>query len=54
MIKVKTKTFGILELEEKQRIIFNQGILGFEENKEYACVDLLLKISVELPKSLKK
>lgn len=35
MVKIKTKNFGEIEIEEKQKIAFPQGILGFENQKEY-------------------
>lgn len=35
MIKIKTRNFGEIEVEEKQKIIFPEGILGFEQYKEY-------------------
>jgi flagellar assembly factor FliW len=35
VVKIKTRNFGTMEVEEKQRITFNEGILGFEGYKEY-------------------
>lgn len=35
MVKIKTKNFGTMDIEEKQRITFPEGILGFPEQKEY-------------------
>ena len=35
MAKIKTKNFGIIEIAENQKIFFPNGILGFENEKEY-------------------
>ena len=39
MVKVKTKAYGLIEIEENQRITFPQGLFGFEPYKEYALID---------------
>jgi len=33
--QINTKKFGKVDVEEKQRIHFKAGILGFEDNKDY-------------------
>jgi flagellar assembly factor FliW len=38
-MKVKTKPFGLKEVDERQKIHFPFGILGFEELKDYALMD---------------
>ncbi|MDR2178262.1 MAG: flagellar assembly protein FliW [Treponema sp.] len=38
-MKVRTKAFGFIEAEERQRIVFPQGLFGFEELKEYVLLD---------------
>lgn len=35
MSRIKTRHFGEIEVEEKQKIVFPEGILGFEQYKEY-------------------
>lgn len=35
MTQIKTKNFGVIEVEDKQLIRFNSGILGFELFKDY-------------------
>jgi flagellar assembly factor FliW len=39
MVKVQTKAYGSIEVEERQRIVFPQGLFGFEELKEYVLLD---------------
>lgn len=39
MIKLKTKPFGEIEIEEKQIISFPFGLPGFEQLKEFALLD---------------
>ena len=38
-MKVATKPYGIVEADERQRITFPQGILGFESLKDYVLLD---------------
>ncbi len=38
-MKLETKPFGEIEIDERQRINFPQGILGFENIKEYALLN---------------
>ncbi len=38
-MKLNTKPFGIITIEDKQRISFNKGIFGFENIKEYALLN---------------
>jgi flagellar assembly factor FliW len=38
-VKVKTKAYGSIEVEERQRIVFPQGLFGFEELKDYVLLD---------------
>jgi len=38
-MKVATKANGIIEADERQRITFPQGILGFETYKDYILLD---------------
>jgi flagellar assembly factor FliW len=38
-VKVKTKAFGFIDVEERQRIVFPQGLFGFEELTEYVLLD---------------
>jgi flagellar assembly factor FliW len=38
-VKVKTKAFGLIEVEEHQRITFPQGLFGFESFKDYVLLD---------------
>ena len=35
MAKIKTKNFGVIDIAENQKITFPEGILGFEDEKEY-------------------
>lgn len=39
MMKLKTKPYGEVEVHEKQRIHFPDGIIGFEEIKYYFLLD---------------
>jgi flagellar assembly factor FliW len=36
---IRTKPFGEIEIDERQRITFPSGVLGFEHLKEYALMD---------------
>jgi flagellar assembly factor FliW len=38
-VKVATKAYGPIEVDERQRISFPQGLLGFEPVKEYILLD---------------
>ncbi|MDR0399368.1 MAG: flagellar assembly protein FliW [Treponema sp.] len=38
-MKVQTKAYGSIEVEERQRIVFPQGLFGFEDLKEYVLLD---------------
>ena len=38
-MKIKTKAFGEIEASEKQRIHFNNGILGFEDMHNFILLD---------------
>ena len=38
-MKVKTKAYGTIEVDEQQRISFPQGLYGFETLKDYALLD---------------
>jgi flagellar assembly factor FliW len=38
-VKVQTKAFGSIEVEERQRVVFPQGLFGFEELKDYVLLD---------------
>jgi flagellar assembly factor FliW len=38
-MKVATKAYGLIDVDERQRITFPHGILGFESLKNYALMD---------------
>jgi flagellar assembly factor FliW len=38
-VKVKTKAYGLIEVDEKQKIAFPQGLFGFETIKDYVLLD---------------
>jgi flagellar assembly factor FliW len=38
-VKVKTKAFGSIDVEDRQRIVFPQGLFGFEEFTDYVLLD---------------
>ena len=38
-MKVDTKTRGIIEVDERQRITFSRGLFGFENLKNYVLMD---------------
>jgi flagellar assembly factor FliW len=38
-MKVHTKAYGEIEIEERQRISFPRGLFGFEELREFALLD---------------
>ena len=39
MVKVKTKAYGLVEVEESHRLTFPQGLFGFESFKDYVLID---------------
>jgi len=39
-VTIDTKAFGEIEVSEKQRIYFSEGILGFDYIKEYYLLDM--------------
>lgn len=38
-MKVNTKAFGLIEVDEKQKVIFPLGLYGFEDFREYVIMD---------------
>jgi len=38
-MKVASKAYGVVEVDERQRITFPQGLFGFEAFKEYVLLD---------------
>jgi flagellar assembly factor FliW len=38
-MKIMTKAFGEIEVSEKQRLVFSEGIFGFEDIHEYILID---------------
>ncbi len=38
-MKVPTKPYGLIEVDERQRLHFPHGILGFEARKDYVLLD---------------
>ncbi|MDR2374854.1 MAG: flagellar assembly protein FliW [Treponema sp.] len=38
-MKLQTKAYGSIEVEERQKIVFPQGLFGFEDIKEYVLLD---------------
>ena len=38
-MKVATKAYGLIDIDERQRITFPQGLLGFESLREYVLLD---------------
>jgi flagellar assembly factor FliW len=38
-VKVKTKAYGLVDVDERQKISFPQGLLGFEGLKDYVLLD---------------
>ena len=38
-MRIQTKAYGLIEIDEKQRITFPSGLYGFERYKEYALID---------------
>jgi flagellar assembly factor FliW len=39
MVKVATKAYGLIDVDERQKIIFPQGLFGFEKLKDYLLLD---------------
>jgi flagellar assembly factor FliW len=39
MIRVKTKAFGLIDVDERQILHFPDGLLGFEKFRDYALLD---------------
>ncbi|MDR1837233.1 MAG: flagellar assembly protein FliW [Treponema sp.] len=38
-MKVLTKAFGLIETDERQKVIFPQGLFGFDDYKDYVLMD---------------
>jgi flagellar assembly factor FliW len=38
-VKLATKAYGLIDVDEKQKIVFPQGLFGFEKLKEYVLLD---------------
>jgi len=38
-VKVATKAYGLIEVDEKQKIVFPQGLFGFENLRDYLLLD---------------
>ncbi|MDR3147001.1 MAG: flagellar assembly protein FliW [Treponema sp.] len=38
-MKVQTKAYGYVEVEERQRIVFPEGLFGFEDITDYVLLD---------------
>jgi flagellar assembly factor FliW len=38
-VKLDTKAYGLIDVDEKQKIVFPQGLFGFENIKEYVLLD---------------
>lgn len=38
-MKVATKAYGIIEVEERQKVTFPEGLFGFESFKDYVLLD---------------
>jgi flagellar assembly factor FliW len=38
-VKIATKAYGLVEIDERQRITFPQGLFGFESFKDYVLLD---------------
>ena len=38
-MKIATKAYGVIDVDERQKIIFPQGLLGFESLKDYILLD---------------
>jgi flagellar assembly factor FliW len=38
-VKVATKAYGLIDIDDRQKITFPQGLFGFESFREYALLD---------------
>ena len=38
-MKLATKAYGLIDVDENQKIVFPQGLFGFEDNKDYVLLD---------------
>ncbi|MDR0502418.1 MAG: flagellar assembly protein FliW [Treponema sp.] len=38
-MQIDTKAFGLIEADEKQKVIFHEGLYGFDNFKEYCLLD---------------
>jgi flagellar assembly factor FliW len=38
-MKVNTKAFGLIDVDERQKVVFPDGLFGFEEYNEYVLLD---------------
>jgi len=38
-VKVATKAYGLIDVDERQKIVFPQGLFGFEKLKDYLLLD---------------
>jgi flagellar assembly factor FliW len=38
-MKLATKAYGLIEVDEKQKVIFPHGLFGFEGNSDYVLLD---------------
>ncbi|MDR0562387.1 MAG: flagellar assembly protein FliW [Spirochaetaceae bacterium] len=38
-MQVKTKAYGLIDVDERQKLMFAQGLFGFEPYKEYILLD---------------
>ena len=38
-MKIQTKAFGLIDLDERQRVTFPTGLFGFEAIKDYVLID---------------
>ena len=38
-MKVNTKAFGLIDVDERQKIVFPQGLFGFDDYKDYVLLD---------------
>ena len=38
-MKLATKAYGVIEVNERQKVVFPQGLFGFEDYKDYVLLD---------------
>jgi len=38
-VKIATKAYGLIEADERQKIVFPGGLIGFEKHKDYLLLD---------------